>query len=61
MQTNDRVETEHGLGTILTQESNNGVLSGRYCVRLDNCPDDLLDIQSKNGGVYLLDSEMELE
>ena len=58
MKTGDKVNTPLGIGEIIMQESIKGALTERYCVKLESCPDELIYMQSENGGVYFWKDEL---
>ncbi len=60
MKTGDKVNTPLGIGEILTQEYSKGSLSHRYCVKLESCPDEFIESQNQNGGIYFWDKEIEV-
>ena len=60
MKTGDRVTTPHGTGEILTQEFSKGALSNRYLVKLESCPDEFIESQNQNGGIYFWGKEIEV-
>ncbi len=54
MKTGDKVNTPLGIGEIIGIES-----QWRYCVKLESCPDNLIAVQNKLGGLYFWKSELE--
>ena len=61
MKTGDKVNTPFGEGEVLTQEYSKGALSERYLIKLESCPDRLLQLQSDNGGIYFWGKEISNE
>lgn len=56
-----RVTTKYGPGEVLFAEGSEGVLSHRFCVRLDNVPEDLREMHDRYGGIYISDREFKEE
>ena len=59
MKTGTRVLTEFGLGKIIYNKTNSDIIK-RWCVKLDNCPQNLLYLQQKQGGLYFWKSEIKI-
>ena len=59
MKTGTRVSTEFGLGKIVYNKMNSDIIK-RWCVKLDNCPDSLLYLQKKQGGLYFWKNEIKI-
>ena len=60
MTTGDRVKTPCGLGTILTQEYSTRFRVERYCVEIDDCPEEFQESHNQNGGIYFWKNEIEV-
>lgn len=48
-------------GTILFREAPEGFLKNRFCVKFDDCPANLRDIQRTYGGLFIFKNELTLE
>lgn len=59
-----RVKTEHGTGTIIGKDGPNGILARHFCVQMDDpkhTPNyDFSDMQNQFGGLYFLDTELDV-
>ncbi len=60
MKTGDRVKTQYGPGTIITQEFDKGALSKRFLVKLDDCPEFSKKMHEEQGGFYIHQNELEV-
>jgi len=53
-------EKHVGLGTILTQEYSTRFRVERYCVEIDDCPEEFQESHNQNSGIYFWKSEIEV-
>ncbi len=60
MKPGDKINTPLGIGEIIMQEYIKGALAERYCVKLESCPDEFIECQNQNGGVYFWKDELEV-
>ncbi len=60
MKTGDRVKTQYGEGTVVSQEFSSGALSKRFLVELDDCPGFSKQLHEDQGGVYIHENELEV-
>ena len=63
MKPNDRVLTIYGPGTVVSKEGDIGILSKRFCVKLDNFDSvpkhlDFTEMQARQGGLYFFIDEL---
>ena len=59
MKPGTKVKTEaHGTGIVISKEYHTGVLSERYLVKLDNCPNRFMDMHIRQGGLYYWECQL---